>query len=101
MQKPDRDREINKEQRRTMIYDPYDWITTDQLETELYNAIMEDSSPTTEDEDGNFAEIDDCLGAEDDDENEDQERRSLLRLLGLLRPQLAELLGGPPAEENR
>jgi len=84
-----------------MIYDPYDWITTDQLETELYNAIMEDSSPTTEDEDGNFAEIDDCLGAEDDDENEDQERRSLLRLLGLLRPQLAELLGGPPAEENR
>ncbi|MGB7548578.1 MAG: hypothetical protein WBM14_12575 [Terracidiphilus sp.] len=80
----------------SLEYDPPDWISTDQLETELWNAIMEDSSGSC-DEDEVFEEIDDSLD-DDDYEDEAEQRRSTLRLLSMMRRQLAELLGGPPAE---
>jgi hypothetical protein len=76
--------------------DPPDWVSTDQLEAELWNAIMEDSSGSC-DEDEVFEEFEDTLD-DDDYEDEDEQRQSTLRLLSIMRPQLAELLGGPPAE---
>jgi hypothetical protein len=81
------------------IYDPPIWITTDQLETELFNAIMEDSGGVTDDEEGDFDEIDAHFDNQDDEEDEAEHRRSTLRLLALMRPQLAALLGGPTAEQ--
>jgi hypothetical protein len=87
-----------KEQAQTMEYDPPGWITTDELETELWNAIMEDSSGSC-DEDEVFEEIEDTLD-DGDYEDEAEQRRSTLRLLSDMRPQLAELLGGSPAEHG-
>jgi hypothetical protein len=86
------------EQVQTMKCDPLDLITTDQLETELWNAIMEDSSGSCN-EGEVFEEIEDTLD-DDDYEDEAEQRRSTLRLLSDMRPQLAELLGGPPAEHG-
>ena len=80
-----------------MVYDPPNWVTTDLLETELWNAIMEDFSADRDEESDDFEEIDDFFDDEED-EDEDEQRRSTLKLLATLRPQLAELLGGPPAE---
>ncbi|MGA3133837.1 MAG: hypothetical protein ABSD59_24000 [Terracidiphilus sp.] len=79
-------------------YDPPKWITTDQLDAELYNAVMEDSSAFSDNEDGAFAEIDEYFEEDDDCEDEVEERRSILWLLGQMRHHLAELLGRPPAK---
>lgn len=78
-------------------HDPPNWITTQQLEAELWNAIAEDST-TNFDEDSDFEEIDECLGDDEEYEDEANERRSILRLLATMRQQLAELLGGPAAK---
>ncbi len=91
----------NTRPRRAVTHDPPDWITTDQLETELYNAIMTDSAASPNEEDGNFAEMDEYFAgeAEEAEEDEAERRRSLLRLLGLIRPRLTDLLGGPPVKK--
>ena len=78
-------------------FDPPDWITTDELENELFNAIMADSTTNCDEEYGDFDEFDDYLADDEEDESEVEKRRSTLRLLAAMRPQLAELLGGPPA----
>ena len=70
------------------------WLSTEQLENELCDAAVQatvdDANTTT----AALAEIDGYFALEDDG-REKQHRQSLLRLLGLLRPNLAELLGEP------
>ena len=73
-------------------YEPPGWLLTETLERELLLAVVGDSrNPRAE---NNFERIDAYFAA-DEPETELQYRRSLLRLLADLRPQLAELLGGP------
>jgi len=93
----DWDSEDRIERPQQVDYHPPDWVTTDQLDTELWNAIMGDFSTGSDEESDDIEKIDGLIG-EDDYEDEDEQRRSSLRLLATLRPQLAELLGGPPAE---
>jgi hypothetical protein len=72
------------------ICDPPTWLSTSELEDEVQAAICQ---ATTDGEmDPALAEID-AYFAHDDEEAPTAYRRSLLRLLGLLRPQLADLLG--------
>ena len=73
-------------------YEPPGWLLTETLERELLLAVVADSrNPLAE---NNFERIDTYFAA-DEPETELQYRRSLLGLLADLRPQLAELLGGP------
>ena len=73
-------------------YEPPGWLLTEALERELLLAVVGDSrNPLAE---NNFERIDAYFAA-DEPETEIQYRRSLLGLLADLRPQLAELLGGP------
>lgn len=73
-------------------YEPPGWLLTETLERELLLAVVGDSrNPLAE---NNFERIDAYFAA-DEPETELQYRRSLLGLLADLRPQLAELLGGP------
>jgi hypothetical protein len=73
-------------------YEPPGWLLTETLERELLLAVVGDSrNPRAE---NNFERIDAYFAA-DEPETELQYRRSLLGLLADLRPQLAELLGGP------
>lgn len=98
MNETDRNNNDNPDPGQVSTYDPPSWITTDDLEAELFNAIVDDTFSIPGIEDDAYAEIDDHFGDDDDFEDEAEERRSILRLLGLLRPQLADLLGGPPAQ---
>ena len=78
--------------RKFIDYEPPGWLSTDELEQELLHAVMaETRRPRAQ---ANFERIDAYFAA-DDPETEMQYRRSLLRLLADLRPQLAELVGGP------
>lgn len=79
---------------------PVSWTGTEELDALLWNAVTEDSSWTGDEDSGDFDEIDEFLTDDDDegDEDEGEQRRATLRLLATLRPQLAELLGGPTAE---
>ena len=79
-------------------HDPVTWISTEQLEDEIFNAIQEDYSGSCDDE--AYDDSDDYMFEADDFEDEDEQRRGALRLLSLMRPKLAELLGGPPAEKD-
>src|ERR1022692_3287782 len=77
-------------------YTPPDWISTDQLDTELWNAIMEDTRSTATNEPENWKEeFDVCLTEEDLDSSEAEQRQSSFNLLIDMRPLLGELLGGP------
>ena len=73
---------------------PAGWLSTEQLEDELLKAAiqatMNDPNATT----AALAQFD-AYFAKDGDYPEKQHRQSLLRLLGLLRPNLAELLREP------
>jgi hypothetical protein len=82
-------------------YDPPDWITTEELDVELFNGIMEDSSGSAMDETGDWeSEPDDFLEAEDIYASEAERRQSAFNLLIGMRPLLGELLGGPPAKKD-
>jgi hypothetical protein len=74
---------------------PAAWLSTDQLEDELFDAViqatMNDLGATT----AALAQID-AYFARDGADPEEQHRQSLLELLRLLRPNLAELLGESP-----
>ena len=94
----DWDAEDGKERLQPVDCDPVGWISTEQLEDELFNAIMMDSSPGGDEESEDFEEVDDYLDGDEECEGEAEQRRSALRLLTTLRPRIAELLGGPPAE---
>lgn len=61
---------------------------------------VENSNPAkVTGDDGRFRAIDTYF-AGDDNETEGERRRSLLRLLSWIRPQLADLLGVLPADEE-
>ena len=94
----DRDAENGKGRLQPVDCDPVGWMTTDELEAELFNAIMADSSGTGDEESEEFEDVDDHFDSDEENEDEAEQRRSALRVLATLRPQLAELLGGPPTE---
>ena len=73
-------------------YEPPRWLSTSDLEQELFLAVVADSNNPQAEE--RFQRMDAYFAA-DQPETELQFRRSLLRLLADLRPQLEELLGGP------
>ena len=73
-------------------YEPPGWLSTDELEHELFLAVVGDSKISQAET--RFQRIDSYFAA-DEPETELEYRRSLLRLLAGLRPQVAELLGGP------
>jgi hypothetical protein len=78
--------------RESIDYEPPEWLSTQDLEQELFLAVIADAKrPRTR---ASFQRIDDYF-ATDKPETEVQYRRSLLRLLADLRPLLAELVGGP------
>ena len=73
---------------------PADWLPTQQLEAELFDAALEETMSNPKPAAAALAQID-AYFAQDGDVGETQHRQSLLRLLGLLRPNLAELFGEP------
>ena len=78
--------------RESIDYEPPGWLSTQELEHELFLAVVADSNrPRAQ---AKFQRIDDYFAA-DKPETELQYRRALLRLLSDLRPRLAELVGGP------
>jgi hypothetical protein len=72
------------------------WLSTDEIEEELFLAAVGDSNSTRTEAD--FARIDAYFAA-DRTETEAEYRRSLVRLLADLRPQFAELIGCPRAKQ--
>jgi hypothetical protein len=72
------------------------WLSTEEIENELKAAQIAASRAGRPDAD--FARID-AYFAEDGDETEAEYRRSLVRLLADLHPDLAELIGGPRCGE--
>lgn len=71
---------------------PAGWLSTDQLEDELFDAAVQATMKNPNATAAALAEID-AYFAKDGDDPEKQHRQSLLGLLRLLRPNLAELLG--------
>ncbi|MGA2351341.1 MAG: hypothetical protein ABSF70_12980 [Terracidiphilus sp.] len=94
----DWDARDRKEQPQPVDCYPIGWISTEELEDELFNAVMMDFSTRIDEE--AFEEVDDYLDGDEEFESEAEQRRSTLTLLATLRPRLAELLGGPPAESS-
>jgi hypothetical protein len=73
---------------------PVGCFSTDQLEDELLDAAIQATNENSNTTTAALGQID-AYFAEDGDESEKQHRQSLLGLLRLLRPNLAELLGEP------
>lgn len=73
---------------------PVGWLSTDQLENELFDAAVQATMDNANATTAALAQID-VYFAKDGDDPEKQYRQSLLGLLRLLRPNLAELLGEP------
>ncbi|MFP5235948.1 MAG: hypothetical protein ACLGSD_08585 [Acidobacteriota bacterium] len=96
----DHNRSNKAREQRAKACDPPGWMSTSELEDELFTAILEESSAASVNgDDGRFRAMDTYF-AGDDYETEGERRRSLLRLLSRIRPQLADLLGGQPANEE-
>ena len=73
---------------------PAGWLSTEQLEDELFDAALEETMANPKPAAAALAQID-AYFAQAGDDPEKQHRQSLLGLLRLLRPNLAELLGEP------
>lgn len=73
---------------------PAGWLSTQQLEDELFDAALEETMSNPLTAAAALAQID-AYFAKVNGGGEEQHRQSLLRLLGLLRPNLAELLCEP------
>jgi hypothetical protein len=73
---------------------PARWLSTQQLEDELFDAALEETMSNPVPAAAALAQIDTYF-AKVNGGGEEQHRQSLLRLLGLLRPNLAELFGEP------
>lgn len=76
------------------VFTPPGWLSVDELEDLLMAAIDAHQG----DESGALAEIDEYFAGDGTFERPEY-RRALLRLLRLLWPNLAELLGAPPVEQ--
>jgi hypothetical protein len=68
-----------------------DWVSTNLLDYELWNAITEEYSGSCEDA-SDYDDTDELVEPEEELMDEAEERNRTLRLLADLRPQLAELL---------
>lgn len=73
---------------------PAGWLSTQQLEDELFDAALEETMSNPVPAAAALAQID-AYFAKVNGGEEEQHRQSLLRLLGLLRPNLAQLIGEP------
>ncbi len=73
---------------------PAAWVSTEQLEDELFAAAVQATTENASATRAALARID-AYFAKDGDGSEKQRRQSLLGLLRLLRPNLAELLAEP------
>jgi hypothetical protein len=79
-------------------YDPPNWVSTDLLETEFLNAILEETPGCTDEDIDNYVESpDEFPDMKDDEEDEEEKRQSIFTMLVRMRPLLGELLGGPSA----
>lgn len=100
----DPDEESTSEPRYTAAprYDPPEWISTEQLDTDLLNAIIEDTPRYADEDIDDYDDgFDESLDVENDEEDDEEEhRRSTFTLLVGMRPLLGELLGGPSATET-
>jgi hypothetical protein len=76
------------------VFAPPGWLTVDELEDLLLAAI----DANQDDKTGALTVIDDYFSGDETFEGPEY-IRALLRLLGLLWPNLADLLGGPPVEQ--
>ncbi len=78
--------------REPLDYETPGWLSTEKLEQELFWAVVDESnSPREQDKFKRVA----AYFARGEPEIELQYRRSLIRPLADLRPQLVELVGGP------
>ena len=94
-----RNTDNNTDQKQAEICDPPTWLSISELEDELQAAICQ---ATTDGEmDPELAEIDAYFAHDDEEAPAAAYRRSLLRLLGFLQPQLADLLGLPSTKQDR
>lgn len=82
----------------TEIGSPAGWLLTENLEDELFDATMQATMNNPNATAAELAQIDAYFG-QDGDDPEKQHRQSLLGLLRLLRPNLAELLGEPSSPQ--
>jgi len=73
------------------VFIPPAWLSTEELEDELLHAIHANPNEQTA-----LSIIDEYFAGDDAFEPEPQHRKILLRLLSLLWPCLADLLGCPP-----
>ncbi len=76
---------------------PAGWLSTEQLEDELFDAAVQATKENAGATLAALARID-AYFAKGGDGSERQRRQSLLELLRLLRPNLAELLGEPSSQ---
>ena len=89
----DRFQDGNRPTRERRVFKPPAWLSTSELEDELMGAIQASGG----EEIFALAIIDEYFSGDDEFEEEAEHRQVLLWLLSLLRPRLANLLGGPPA----
>lgn len=73
---------------------PAGWLSTEHLEDELFDATMQATMNNPNATAAALAQVD-AYFAQNDNGGERLHRKPLLRLLRLLRPNLAELLGEP------
>ena len=76
------------------VFTPPGWLSVDELEDLLMAAIDANQGG----ESGALGEIDEYFAGDETFEGTEYQR-ALLRLLGLLWPCVADLLGGPPVEQ--
>jgi hypothetical protein len=74
------------------VSNPPAWLSTVELEDELLAAIQASGCAQS----SALTMIDEYFSGDDEFEQEEKHRQILLWLLSLLRPRLANLLGGPP-----
>lgn len=86
----DEDETARPESSRAAEREPADWVNAELLDVELWNAIAEDFSGSSDD--AEYEDIDDILDPEEEFADEDEQRRCTFRLLAEIRLQLAELL---------
>jgi hypothetical protein len=76
------------------VFTPPGWLSVDELEDLLMAAI----DANRDDKTGSLTVIDEYFAGDETFEGSEY-KRALLRLLGLLWPNLADLLGGTPVEQ--
>ena len=83
----------NQKKNQGQMLCPPAWLSSEELEDELLDAIQANPEEQTA-----LAIVDEYLAGNDAFEPETQHRQMLLWLLSLFWPNLADLLGCPPAE---